>query len=453
MALPLLVDLLNTMNSRKPLIDLQEIVLKREEFLIPWIEYREDFLMHIREISGRNKGINCVVVAKRFNNELALGRASKYIANGRNGLDKTDWEWHDYHLRLYISLAKGFEADEQFSRILRDDAFSFFFQLVRYLRNQCGAYRANWREKLGPLAKFVDVKCRRFSSLRHINQRRAVMPKGSKKESVKRKSKRKRSKPTRPSNTPPKPTVSGTRSSRAPSGRKPKAAIAIKLSDDESYATMTDYLNDGFSVAFRKRAPKPKNSKKRKLADAANSESAVKMEASADDGGKLNSFDPRDTEQLRATKSPARNVTNEGSTDDGSEAGHDFAFGKLNYTDLEELSSPLIDEPEGRVENMIADYIFMLYDEQYKIARYEQKMTEAKSDNRLAWKIKQRKLNYQFVRMELIRLHGGKLRPELATEFPMISGDSDDVIDLTYNENDDVEEEYNMFGEIVEEAV
>lgn len=87
MTLLTLVDLLRQIRFRN-LIDLQEKVLKREEFLVPWIEYRDDFLMHIREKNSGKKRHSCKTTAKLFNDELELGRSSKYIANGSNLLDK-----------------------------------------------------------------------------------------------------------------------------------------------------------------------------------------------------------------------------------------------------------------------------------------------------------------------------------------------------------------------------
>ena len=45
---------------------------------------------------------------------------------------------------------------------------------------------------------------------------------------------------------------------------------------------------------------------------------------------------------------------------------------------------------------MIADYVFILYDEQYRIAKYQQEVDEGGSDDKLASKLKQRKLNYEF---------------------------------------------------------
>lgn len=138
MTLLTLVDLLRQMRSRN-LIDLQEKVLKREEFLVPWIEYRDDFLMHIREKHRGKKRLSCKTMDKLFNDKLELGRSSKYIANGRNLLDKNRWQWNDYHLRLYLSLAENFEGDEQLSKLVQDDTFTFLFYLVRFLRDQCNA--------------------------------------------------------------------------------------------------------------------------------------------------------------------------------------------------------------------------------------------------------------------------------------------------------------------------
>lgn len=65
--------------------------------------------MHSREKMGGKKRLSCKTIAKPFNDELELSRSSKYIANGRNLLDKNHWQWNDYHLRLYLS-AENFEA-------------------------------------------------------------------------------------------------------------------------------------------------------------------------------------------------------------------------------------------------------------------------------------------------------------------------------------------------------
>ena len=58
---------------------------------------------------GGKKRLSCKTMSKLFNDELELGRSSKYIANGRNLLDKNLWQWNDYHLRLYLS-AENFEG-------------------------------------------------------------------------------------------------------------------------------------------------------------------------------------------------------------------------------------------------------------------------------------------------------------------------------------------------------
>lgn len=50
-------------------------------------------------------------------------------------------------------------------------------------------------------------------------------------------------------------------------------------------------------------------------------------------------------------------------------------------------------------------------------------MDERGSDDKLAWRLKQRKLNYESARMELIRLYNGELEPELTAEFPIIDED------------------------------
>ena len=48
--------------------------------------------MHTRERMGGKKRLSCKTMAKLFNDELELGRSSKYIANGRNLLDKNHWQ-------------------------------------------------------------------------------------------------------------------------------------------------------------------------------------------------------------------------------------------------------------------------------------------------------------------------------------------------------------------------
>jgi len=72
---------------------------------------------------------------------------------------------------------------------------------------------------------------------------------------------------------------------------------------------------------------------------------------------------------------------------------------------------------------MIADYVFILYDGQYRIVKYQQEVDEKGSDDKLAWRLKQRKPNYESARMELVRLYSGELEPELTAEFPIIDED------------------------------
>lgn len=69
---------------------------------------------------------------------------------------------------------------------------------------------------------------------------------------------------------------------------------------------------------------------------------------------------------------------------------------------------------------MIADYVFTLYNGQYRIAKYQQEADERGSDDKLAWRLKQRKPNYESARMELIRLYSEELEPELTAESPII---------------------------------
>jgi hypothetical protein len=146
-------------------------------------------------------------------------------------------------------------------------------------------------------------------------------------------------------------------------------------------------------------------------------------EVSADDDGRLSSINSEDIEQLYAAYSPAENVITEGSIDGGSEAGDCLVSSMLDYISLEQFSNPLTDEPPAQTETMIADYVFILYDGQYRIAKYQQEVYERGSDDKLAWRLKQRKLNYESARMELIRLYSGELELKLTAEFPIIDED------------------------------
>lgn len=125
-------------------------------------------------------------------------------------------------------------------------------------------------------------------------------------------------------------------------------------------------------------------------------------EVSADDDGKLSSINSKDIEQLHAAYSPAENVITEDSIDGGSKAGDCLVSSMLDYISLEQLSNPLTDEPPAQTATMIVDYVFILYDGQCRIAKYQQEVDERGSDDKLAWRLKQRKLNYESARMELI---------------------------------------------------
>lgn len=83
----------------------------------------------------------------------------------------------------------------------------------------------------------------------------------------------------------------------------------------------------------------------------------------------------------------------------------------------------MTDEPPAQTATITADYVFILYDGQYMIAKYQQEVDERGSDDKLAWRLKQHKLNYESARMELIRLYSGELEPELTAEFPIIDED------------------------------
>lgn len=98
-------------------------------------------------------------------------------------------------------------------------------------------------------------------------------------------------------------------------------------------------------------------------------------EVSADDDSRPISISSEDIEQLHAAYSPAENVITEDSIDGGSEASDCLVSSTLDYISLEQLSNPDW-RVSGQTATVIADYTFILYDEQCRIAKYQQEVDE-----------------------------------------------------------------------------
>ena len=101
----------------------------------------------------------------------------------------------------------------------------------------------------------------------------------------------------------------------------------------------------------------------------------------------------------------------------------------------------------------MAEHAFILYGEQYRIVKYQQGVDEGGSDDKLAWRLKQRKLNYEFARMKLIWLYSGELELELTAEFSIIDKDQSSVIDPAFDAYENRDGEYEVFGEAVAETI
>ena len=63
-----------------------------------------------------------------------------------------------------VPVRRELRRDEQLSKLVQDGTLTFLYYLVRCLRDQCNAYEANWRMKLGPLVRLVEKESQRISS-------------------------------------------------------------------------------------------------------------------------------------------------------------------------------------------------------------------------------------------------------------------------------------------------
>lgn len=202
--------------------------------------------------------------------------------------------------------------------------------------------------KLGPLARLVEKESQRISSSYDKKSGQAAASNIFGGRQVADRYKHIGPKTTQLLNTPSKSQARCNKSSGILIPAERKVTTAIKVSESESDAEMTD-SSDDVPLIFCTRVLRLTASKKHELSNTAEVEGGtVVTEVSADDDSRLISINSEDIEQLHAAYSPTDNVVTEDSIDGGSEAGDCLVSSMLDYISLEQLSNPLTDESPAK---------------------------------------------------------------------------------------------------------